>query len=49
MVVPGIYVQEQQYNLNSLKIDNRCLSGFAGITECGPINTPIKIRSFDED
>ena len=48
MVVPGIYVQEQQYNLNSLKIDNRCLSGFAGITECGPINTPVKIRSFDE-
>lgn len=48
MVVPGIYVQEQQYNLNSLKIDNRCISGFAGVTETGPVNKPVKIKSFDE-
>lgn len=48
MVVPGIYVQEQQYNLNSLKIDNRCITGFAGITEMGPINKPVTINSFDE-
>ena len=48
MVIPGIYVQEQQYNLNPLQIDSRCLTGFAGITESGPVNTPVKINSFDE-
>lgn len=48
IVVPGIYVQEQQYNLNPLKIDTRCLTGFAGIAELGPLNIPIKITSFNE-
>lgn len=48
MVVPGIYVQEQRYNLNPLKINSKCLTGFAGITEFGIINEPILIKSFDE-
>ena len=48
MVVPGIYVQEQRYNLNPLKINSKCLTGFAGITEFGVINEPILIKSFDE-
>ena len=48
MVVPGIYVQEQQYNLNALSIDNRCLTAFAGIAEYGPLNQPVLIKSFDE-
>lgn len=48
MVVPGVYVQEQKYNLNALSIDSRCLSAFAGISEMGPVNTPVVISSFDE-
>ena len=48
MVIPGIYVQEQQYNLNPLKIDARCLCGIAGIAERGPINKPVVISGFDE-
>ncbi len=46
--IPGVYVSEQQYTLNSLKIDARCLTAFAGITERGPIQAPVTIRSFDE-
>lgn len=47
-IVPGIYVQEQKYNLNPLRMDSRCLTGFAGICERGPINKLIEIKSFDE-
>ena len=48
MIVPGVYVQEQQYSLNPLKIDSRCLCGIAGIAESGPINKPVLISGFDE-
>ena len=48
MKVPGIYISEQQYRLNPLQIDTRCLAGFAGISERGPVDTPVMIRSFDE-
>jgi uncharacterized protein len=47
MVIPGIYVSEQQYTLNPLKIDKRCLTAFAGITERGPVNRPVHLKSFD--
>ncbi len=46
--VPGIYVTEQQYSLNPLRIDTRVLTGFVGIAEKGPLHTPVKITSFDE-
>lgn len=46
--IPGIYVQEQQYNLNSLNINTRCVTGFVGISEKGNINEPLLIHSFDE-
>jgi hypothetical protein len=46
--VPGIYVDEQKYILNPLRIDNRCLTGFVGIAEKGPLHKPIHIKSFDE-
>lgn len=48
MKVPGIYISEQQYSLNPLQIDSRCLAGFAGISEKGPVNSPVLIKSFDE-
>ena len=32
---------------NPLKINSKCLTGFAGITEFGVINEPILIKSFD--
>lgn len=47
MAVPGIYVAEQQYTLNPLKIDKRCLAAFAGIAEKGPLDEPVHIKSFD--
>lgn len=47
-VVPGIYVTEQQYALNPLRIDTRCVTGFVGIAERGPLHTPVRITSFDE-
>lgn len=46
--VPGIYVAEQQYTLNPLRIDTRCLTAFAGIAEKGPLHEPALIKSFDE-
>ncbi len=46
--VPGIYVDEQQYSLNPLRVEVRCLTGFVGITERGPLNIPVHIKSFDE-
>lgn len=48
MRTPGIYVTEQKYSLNPLSIDNRCVTGFVGIAEQGPLHTPIVIKSFDE-
>ena len=45
--VPGIYVSEQQYVLNSLQIRTDCIAAFAGITEWGPLNRPVLIQSFD--
>lgn len=48
MRIPGIYVTEQQYSLNPLSIDNRCVTGFVGIAEQGSLHTPIEIKSFDE-
>jgi hypothetical protein len=48
VLVPGIYLKEQGYKLNSLYVDGRCIAGFAGIAERGPLHTPVHIRSFDE-
>ncbi|HBP10050.1 MAG TPA: hypothetical protein DD629_07730, partial [Treponema sp.] len=45
--LPGVYVSEQQYTLNSLQIDTRCLTAFAGICEKGPVGEPVFIESFD--
>lgn len=39
--IPGIYVQEQQYNLNSLNINTRCVTGFVGISEKGTSRTSM--------
>jgi phage tail sheath protein FI len=47
-VVPGIYVTEQQYALNPLRIDTGVITGFVGIAERGPLHTPVRITSFDE-
>lgn len=48
LAVPGIYVDEQRYSLNPLKIDNRCLAAFAGIAERGPLHELKIVSSFDE-
>jgi phage tail sheath protein FI len=46
--VPGVFVHEQQYTLNPLRIQTGCVTGFVGIAERGPLNTPVFISSFDE-
>jgi len=46
--VPGIYIKPQEYRLNPLQIDKRCIAGFVGIAERGPLHTPVTISSFDE-
>jgi hypothetical protein len=46
--IPGIYVDPQKYVLNPLRIDKRCLTGFVGIAERGPLHTPVTVTSFDE-
>jgi hypothetical protein len=46
--IPGIYVKPQEYRLNPLQIDKRCITGFVGIAERGPLHTPIAVSSFDE-
>jgi phage tail sheath protein FI len=47
-LVPGIYLEEQKYVLNNLHIEGKCLTGFVGIAERGPLHTPVLISSFDE-
>jgi hypothetical protein len=46
--VPGIYVKPHEYRLNPLHIDKRCVAGFVGIAERGPLHTPVAVSSFDE-
>jgi len=46
--VPGIYVKPQEYRLNPLQIDKRCLTGFVGIAERGPLHMPVTVSNFDE-
>jgi hypothetical protein len=46
--VPGLFISEQKYKLNSLSVDKQCIAGFAGITERGPLHTPVHINSFDD-
>jgi len=46
--IPGVYVNPQEYRLNPLQIDNRCVTGFVGIAEQGPLHTPVVISGFDE-
>jgi hypothetical protein len=46
--IPGIYVKPQEYRLNPLQIDKRCVAGFVGIAERGPLHTPVAVSSFDE-
>jgi hypothetical protein len=48
MQIPGIYVKPQEYQLNPLQIDKRCVTGFVGIAERGPLHTPVVVSSFDE-
>ena len=48
LVVPGIYVDEQKYTLNPLKIDTRCVAAFVGIAEKGPVNELVMLKSFDD-
>ncbi|MDR0320545.1 MAG: phage tail sheath subtilisin-like domain-containing protein [Treponema sp.] len=48
MQIPGIYVSPQEYRLNPLQIDKRCVAGFVGIAERGPLHTPVTVSSFDE-
>ncbi|MDR1932049.1 MAG: phage tail sheath subtilisin-like domain-containing protein [Spirochaetales bacterium] len=44
---PGVYVEEQKYALSSLRMDTRCLTGFVGIAERGPLHEPVLIESWD--
>jgi phage tail sheath protein FI len=46
--VPGVFVHEQQYALNPLRIQTGCITGFVGIAERGPLDTPVFIASFDD-
>jgi hypothetical protein len=48
MQIPGIYVSPQEYRLNPLQIDKRCVTGFVGIAEKGPLHTPVAVSNFDE-
>jgi phage tail sheath protein FI len=46
--IPGIYVAPQEYILNPLYIDKRCVTGFVGIAERGPLHKPVTITRFDD-
>lgn len=46
---PGVYVVETPYNpLSTIRGATLYAMGFVGLTEKGPVNTPVKIFSFSE-
>lgn len=46
--VPGIYAEPEPKRIDPISITNRCLAGFVGITEKGPLNKGVKITGFNQ-
>lgn len=46
--VPGIYLEQHNDTPRGAYIETRCLTGFVGIAEQGPLQTPVLLKSFDE-
>ncbi|MCP4136613.1 MAG: phage tail sheath family protein [bacterium] len=46
--VPGVFIEPEPQRVESIKISKRCLTGFIGVSERGPIHQGIKITSFKQ-
>lgn len=46
--VPGLYIENNSYFNHSVAFDNNFITAFIGITEKGPINKAIRIKSFNQ-
>lgn len=45
---PGVYVEKRPSYPSALKLQTGGLTGFAGVAQRGPLNEPVRIRSWDE-
>ena len=46
--VPGVYIESAPKKIEPIKIFKRCLVGFIGLAEMGPLHEPVKITHFQE-
>ncbi|MBN2442087.1 MAG: phage tail sheath family protein, partial [Spirochaetales bacterium] len=47
-IIPGVYIEPALKKIESIKITKKCLVGFIGLAEKGPLHEPIKITHFKE-
>jgi uncharacterized protein len=45
--IPGVFVEETR-TIDPIKISQKCVVGFIGITERGPYNKPVRITSYGQ-
>lgn len=46
--VPGVYIEPAPRKIAPIKLSIKCLAGFIGLTEKGPLHTPVKVTHFKE-
>ena len=46
--VPGVYLEQDPKRIAPIKVKKECIVGFIGITEKGPLNKGVRIKSFGE-
>ncbi|MBN1699189.1 MAG: phage tail sheath family protein [Spirochaetales bacterium] len=45
---PGIYIEDAPKRIVPIKISNKCVTGFIGIAEKGPLNKGTRIKDFSQ-
>ncbi len=45
---PGVYIEPTLQKIEPIKISKRCLVGFIGVAERGPLHEPVRITNFKE-
>jgi hypothetical protein len=46
--VPGVYIEPEPKRIEPISLTNKCIAGFIGFAEKGPLHKGIKISSFYE-
>jgi uncharacterized protein len=46
--VPGVYIEPAPRKIAPIRMTIKCLTGFIGLAEKGPLHTPVKVTNFKE-